>query len=603
MSATPPSSPNPSPGDSGQPSPAWDHLPHDPQSFFELAEDFGRKDLKRAYNRLLRAFKPETHPAEFQRIRAAYETLDRQLRYGGTIETLGDATRSSRPAEFMPTENQGQPIESTEPQRQQQAEPRADHAIPIELPAKAPLDQRVQTESPAELYQEIQQQAKKSPYDYYALAVLSDVCDRRDGLQFARWLLEGIKTHPQEYALQRLLQAYLAGPLVATTEAAGKESAILTKLLVASAGAIGSDTFYPITEPAWDKLLRTESLDTFVATLRKCEAKLRDIGIAGKMAFTIRALRTAMWKLRGASPDSQAWATESMEFVDSNFEQIPYELEFEVDLLGLVHQYQQIRKKFVRHNPLRKDMDAALQAYFTSDQIEGDRQMIAQQTALAADAATLLQAFPASQENGPAVELFYPVWGWASEEVADRVGVREEEDFDLEMWSRRCHALLTQLEAKSDGSWRGQLWNWSGLVLQAARVLIYCLLWALIAIPIFMLCFSQFESESEFAVLIVLFGAGMGVIGSFFGGRWLARQLVERIYHPYCRRMGLRCYQKLWRRDALDMLSRSRLPFTLFRDLLHHQASERISTSLWVSGHVANDYALAIYALALRHIV
>ncbi len=65
--------------------PRWDLLPHDPVRFFALADGFNRNDLKRAYNRLLRRFKPEKAPEEFQRIRAAFEELDENLRYhGGT---------------------------------------------------------------------------------------------------------------------------------------------------------------------------------------------------------------------------------------------------------------------------------------------------------------------------------------------------------------------------------------------------------------------------------------------------------------------------------------------------------------------------------------
>ncbi len=60
----------------------WRHLPHDPQAFFGLDGDFDRKQLKRAYGALIRQFKPETHPNEFQRIRQAYEQLESRSRYG-----------------------------------------------------------------------------------------------------------------------------------------------------------------------------------------------------------------------------------------------------------------------------------------------------------------------------------------------------------------------------------------------------------------------------------------------------------------------------------------------------------------------------------------
>src|SRR3954469_5292635 len=62
--------------------PDWSCLPHDPQRFFGLSAEFDRRDLKRRYNELIRRFKPEKYPAEFQRIRAAYEELENAIRYG-----------------------------------------------------------------------------------------------------------------------------------------------------------------------------------------------------------------------------------------------------------------------------------------------------------------------------------------------------------------------------------------------------------------------------------------------------------------------------------------------------------------------------------------
>src|SRR5262245_31227110 len=62
--------------------PDWSLLPGDPFAFFGLNEAFEREDLRRSYGRLIKRFRPETHPQEFQRIRAAYEQLDTRLRYG-----------------------------------------------------------------------------------------------------------------------------------------------------------------------------------------------------------------------------------------------------------------------------------------------------------------------------------------------------------------------------------------------------------------------------------------------------------------------------------------------------------------------------------------
>ena len=68
--------------DASDDAPDWGLLPSNPIPFFGLEPGFDRTALKRSYNRLIRRFKPEKHPAEFQRIRAAYEELEHALRYG-----------------------------------------------------------------------------------------------------------------------------------------------------------------------------------------------------------------------------------------------------------------------------------------------------------------------------------------------------------------------------------------------------------------------------------------------------------------------------------------------------------------------------------------
>ena len=78
-----PSENTPSENSSGDASPPrWELVSDDPVGFFGLPTGFDRKDLKRAYNALLRRYKPDKYPQEFQKLRAAFEQLDGELRYG-----------------------------------------------------------------------------------------------------------------------------------------------------------------------------------------------------------------------------------------------------------------------------------------------------------------------------------------------------------------------------------------------------------------------------------------------------------------------------------------------------------------------------------------
>ena len=53
-----------------------------PHEFFELPASFTKKDLKRAYTKKIKKYKPEKFPEEFMQIRAAFERLEQELAYG-----------------------------------------------------------------------------------------------------------------------------------------------------------------------------------------------------------------------------------------------------------------------------------------------------------------------------------------------------------------------------------------------------------------------------------------------------------------------------------------------------------------------------------------
>lgn len=72
------------PADSSDPPPLpadVNDWPTDPESLLGVSSAISRRDLKRAYARLIKRYKPEHAPEQFRRLRAAYEQLDRQLEW------------------------------------------------------------------------------------------------------------------------------------------------------------------------------------------------------------------------------------------------------------------------------------------------------------------------------------------------------------------------------------------------------------------------------------------------------------------------------------------------------------------------------------------
>ena len=57
------------------------HWPTDPYVLIGITSGASRRDLKRAYTKLIRRFKPEHFPEQFRRLREAYESLDNHLEW------------------------------------------------------------------------------------------------------------------------------------------------------------------------------------------------------------------------------------------------------------------------------------------------------------------------------------------------------------------------------------------------------------------------------------------------------------------------------------------------------------------------------------------
>lgn len=550
--------------------PNWDLLPHDPIRFFELADGFDRKDLKRAYNRLLRVFKPEKFPAEFQRIRAAFEQLDEHLRYHG------GAAPSSPPV-----------------QQVWQTDDRTAEDAAQSQPRKLSLADRLHTESPGALYQELKQRQGRTPYDYYALAVLSDVVVD-SSKEFAAWLVEGIAAHQSDGALKQLLHDYFR-------EAPAAE--MLLELLPRVAKAVRSDEFYPLTEPAWQTVMRECKFHEFTTAYDNCEAELRDSHIVGRMAFLIHMLKSALWR----DEQLDGWAARQLRFIEENFSSIPPWLEWDVELLGLAREYLLVRQQFAAGSPLRGHMDAALKDYFSQPQQVGDRSMVAAQMELLSSGDALMHEFPI--EQGELLHKFYPIWSLASHDVAERQSFKTETEVDQRIWADRGLALLARAEKQSARSLTGIKWS-------ACKVARVALLWAIILVGL-ALVFSGFAlfldhrdsgarprqlGQGETAVMAAATVVAMGlasahVVLSLVKIRpWLDRKL----WAPLDGKLALECYNRIWRREVLDFQRRSHVTDRFFRAVFLH-FSTRTVTAYWINEFVQQDFAPALLAEAQRY--
>lgn len=553
--------------------PRWDLLPHDPEAFFGLEAGFDRTALKRAYNRYLKQFKPEKFPEEFQRIRAAYEALDQELRYGAH-ESRGPSLQPYRwnPASEPPS-SEASPATGTPAQSETVSE------RPSPRPAPPPLHLRLEQESPQVLYESLKGQSGKSPYDYFCLALIGDALPDADDLRFVKWVLSGLKEHPRDPALFHLLYEYLRTAL--PPEAAGKA-------LLAVSQVVQGDRFYFLTEPVWDLLLNSAPFKTFRETLKTCESRQPVHEIFGRKTFYLHLLRKALWK---ADDD---WLAEGFALLDEAGGELPPSLEWDLEVLTLLWAYREQREQFLDGSPLRNAVDRVLKIYCEEDDAAVERAFLTFQLRAAADADEVLETFPFDDEESDPCVVVWQVWCWIEAEVSGRIGInRSDEDLQPKQ-KRSMRKWLEAMEARGNSSLGGQVWDilsvGVGFSQMGATALVFFLVFSLI--------FLIWPTAPSFMILLDIV---VSVLVGYFGGRLIFHRLIAPWWKRYCRRKGRNIYVGIWRPELASYLQQTRLRFGAARELMADRYDERLQLCSWLLRYSQGDFGLAFYATALQY--
>jgi hypothetical protein len=557
-------------------SPEWSLLPHDPRAFFGLADAFDRKDLKRAYNGLIRQFKPEKFPQEFQRIRAAYELLDNHLRYGAALSTSGTADRytwqtDEAAAKGARGRSDAGPGASPKP-----STPGADKVDAG--PAVLPLKVRLRREPLPDLYRELAAKQHKLPYDFYALAVMSDIVQRKDGLQFVRWVLQGLGEHRRDQALLGLLYEYLRGPV--PIEAA-------SGLLTAVSKVVRTDAFFALTESLWRRVLRERSFVEFAATLRACETNLRDVAIDGRLAFTVEILKSAIWV---ADPQ---WIDGAFTLIEENFERIPPQVQYDLDVLDMLKKYVAGRPALATAQPLRRQIDDALRAFFSADDATRDRGVLEVAVQIAQDPERLLAAFPMDSDED--YSNFYVLWAIVTGDVGERYAP-EAAPTDVKAWISRGRALYETVERAVHASGLYRRWTFKKTGYLLGTSLLYVAV-AVVAVVLGLALSSIAAGMGpywELGLFLVVFAVGVAVTGAV---HW--RNIHPR-WKAACQRQERALYSDVSRGELAAFLQRSRFTREELKELMFNADIRNLTMAQTTANHFQQDYGLAIYAMALR---
>lgn len=537
--------------------PDWDSLHRNPAAFFRLDPGFDLRRLKAAYAALLRRYKPEKTPDEFKKIRAAFESLKGRLEEAAG----GSATISSSPIGFR------EPIATPRPPERRRAEPRRD-----DPGASA-------SRSPRERYEALRADDARTPDDYYTLAVLSDVVAGEPG-GFARWLHAGLRRHPDEPRLARLLSEYLG-----TDEAAANAES----LLVETSLVIPNDRFYDVSRPLWERLLGAVDFATFRSLLEACEANLDGAPGECRVAFSWWVLRRAVWE-----PD-RSWCDARIKDLESLGDDLTrWDAACHRDLVDLLQLYRPVRHKIVTHGSVRKEMDRTVIACATSGPRTADRRMVDAQAALASRDGEVLREF---RPGSVGADLLGALWERLAEETASRRGIPALPGGSVEQATIREFA-----QSLGTTGWHPIAWvlaHWAYCLQQACKALVV-MVWAVSTIPLVIISVFSIRTQPGQAIAMVAV-----CLAFSFAMRWLWR-LLAREQAETVRNASRRLYVHVWRPRVAAFLEATSTPVgSLVKELLaisrEPRAKHRGARAAHVAECLESDVGLRLVRIAARY--
>ncbi|QEG24984.1 J domain-containing protein [Mariniblastus fucicola] len=532
----------------------WSLLPYRAKEFFGLPKEFDRKTLKRAYNKLIRQYKPEKFPDEFKKIRAAFEMLEDELRYG----------KSSISPVSSFQEYVWQPPE----------ESKASAASVQTAPRKAAIE-RLKSESPAAIYRDFKSQSNRSPYDFFVLATLSDIVTEDPTLYF-KWLLTGLQEHPNDPGLVSLIQHFFHQDL---------DENFLRSALMTTSKVITSDRFYFVTEKGWQRLLRISEFAPFKSTLARCESNLKDHRNDNQIVFYAELLKAAIWR---ADP---AWVQEKFALLEGNAGRLGPRLEYELEVLDHLSAYQATSSEFTRGCPTRTALHQAIVDYYSLDEQEGDAKVIECQNQLGTDAQALIQTFDDDEEL--AGSSFMLLWFAINEDVSQRHGFKTNAKFrsrkHKQDYMKRLYSLIEDLD---------ETWH-----LSTRHVLTYyalvCGSYLLMIVTPFILLASWLSIGGVMAACVVL--AVLGVIANKV---WIFPRTIKPRFDRHIDKTIRKSYQEHWRGRFVQFFEATGSNMNQLVRVMAHMMTDDDNfrgATTWLPEMLHNDMGLLIYSMSVPY--
>lgn len=531
--------------------PDWNLLPDQPVRFFGLSEEYDRRDLKRAYGRLIKVYRPEQQPEEFRKIRDAFEQLERWLSYRAEDDSFKFSTPvNSITVDLSEDHDTGSfTSETQEPHK------------PVVRPS---LEEILESHTPEEWFLQLTAKTEKDPIDYIHLAIVSEVIDGQPEQSFLNWLCVGLKSFPHDSTLHRFVSQYCSQ---AETRDQAEDVLNLICLAVQPARRL------ILTEPLWDYLLKTD-FATFERLWNDYLQPYRDHFPEQFVAILSAWLIPAVWT------SSSDWIDEQVNFLENHADLVNHHLEFSLEFFELLRNYLSTFKKL---NPEQKEsvhflqFHSQLQSLCLSDHENGLDEYWEFQRKLSQTFPDWSRRFQTQENKSLLQQQLVSVWEWSAH-YAKQQRQRYSQQLDIEQATRCSREWIRSLKGSISPQIVSQLSFFGWMIAQ-------------LTVCITALAFFNVDSSSFLFVLVIILGL---ITALFFS--WGFQNYIERI-------LTISRYQIKVRPEALKFLQLNRPTYwqlhRAFDGWLVEDNPQVTDFQVYYGALVLKDPALRIYRTAL----
>jgi hypothetical protein len=552
-------------------------LPNDPIGFFELPSGYDRRDLKRAYGKAIRIYKPETHPAEFGLVRDAYERLEKALRYGQEQQKRGEIADAWRGAQVtaLPTE----PARPT-PSLSEANAPTSDSASTARRLSVDDLPLRkLALIDPVAAMEKLQAISRRTPPDYFLAAILADATSGKPTAKYLGHLLDGLAAYPSDPGLTNLTWEFLHTEI---------PDAMLPKIVEFVAQKLRCPAFYMLTEPLWLRLIEQLPFDQWEQLLVRCERSIRQAEPTARTVFYLRILRSAIW----VAP--LPWSKQIIGEIEAESAGLNYTAEAELEVLTQMHELVRRESEMATTHPIRRRLLAAIRLSCQREDAAAMAEILRTLTEIARDSAGVRAAFPMStaQQDG--------AWAWLISSVVEQMQMLLGETTEIDPARRveqfqhvvsdlmpHCEPVVSAIN-RADWNYRNWplvLWMIVGTSIGMIPVLVISTPWL-----------DDRGNGGTFLLLFLILVLLVGMFISFF--RWVyPRFLHERLLRKR-RQWSNAAYEKRWRSRLFRLVSASNESIYTMLHQIDAIGRSRNNTDLGntVAFFVRQDWGLSIFA-------